>query len=122
MADPDTPAEWLARAAEATGIAERMHDALPRKTMLEIAAGYDAIGTPCWGQRRVRVAAERKQEVPVAQKVTFTDIYRSSNGDCWRLISDPSGRRVRHEPNPASESGRRWRPRWKTHRCKWPWT
>jgi hypothetical protein len=35
---------------------------------------------------------------------TSTDIYRSSNGDRWRLISDPvSGRRVvRHEPNPAS--------------------
>jgi hypothetical protein len=32
------------------------------------------------------------------------DIYRSSNGDRWRLISDPvSGRRfVRHEANPSS--------------------
>ena len=100
MADPNTPAEWLARAAEATGIAERMHDALPRKTMLEIAAGYERLARYA-GSAPVRVAAERKQEVPVAQ-VTFTDIYRSSNGDCWRLISDPSGRRVRHEPNPAS--------------------
>jgi hypothetical protein len=100
MADPNTPAEWLARAAEATGIAERMHDALPRKTMLEIAAGYERLARYA-GSAPVRVAAERKQQVPVAQ-VTFTDIYRSSNGDCWRLISDRSGRRVRHEPNPAS--------------------
>lgn len=32
------------------------------------------------------------------------DIYRSPNGDCWRLIRDPAtGRRfVRHEPNAAS--------------------
>jgi hypothetical protein len=36
--------------------------------------------------------------------VTSTDIYRSSNGDHWRLIGDSgSGRRlVRHEANPAS--------------------
>ena len=32
------------------------------------------------------------------------DIYKSSNGDCWRLIRDTSTARavVRHEPNPAS--------------------
>jgi hypothetical protein len=37
-------------------------------------------------------------------RVTSTDIYRSSNGDRWRLISDSeSGRRLlRHEPNRAS--------------------
>ena len=36
--------------------------------------------------------------------VSVTDIYRSSNGDRWRLIRDPdSGRTlVRHEPNPSS--------------------
>lgn len=31
-------------------------------------------------------------------------LYRSSNGDCWRLISDAASGRtfVRHEPNVAS--------------------
>jgi len=41
--------------------------------------------------------------------VSVTDIYRSSNGDCWRLIRYPdSGHSfVRHEPNPASGDVRR---------------
>jgi hypothetical protein len=32
------------------------------------------------------------------------DIYRSSNGDCWKLVRDTSTGRlvVRHEPNQAS--------------------
>ena len=32
------------------------------------------------------------------------DIYRSSNGDCWKLVRDNSTGRVvvRHEPNSAS--------------------
>jgi hypothetical protein len=32
------------------------------------------------------------------------DIYRSSNGDCWRLVRETSSGRqfVRHEPNPSS--------------------
>jgi hypothetical protein len=30
------------------------------------------------------------------------DIYRSPNGDRWRLISDSGRRFVRHEPNAAS--------------------
>jgi hypothetical protein len=32
------------------------------------------------------------------------DIYRSSNGDCWKLVHDTSTERVivRHEPNQAS--------------------
>ena len=36
--------------------------------------------------------------------VTSTEIYRSSNGDRWRLISNAeSGQRlVRHEANPSS--------------------
>jgi hypothetical protein len=36
--------------------------------------------------------------------VSVADIYRSSNGDRWRLIRDSeSGRAlVRHEPNPSS--------------------
>ena len=36
--------------------------------------------------------------------VSVTDIYRSSNGDRWRLVRDTeSGRAyVRHEPNPSS--------------------
>jgi hypothetical protein len=101
MADPETPAEWLARAAEANGIAERMHDTLPRKTMLEIAAGYERLARYA-ESAPTRAAAGRKQEMPVAQ-VTSTDIYLSSNGDRWQLIEDSFGRRlVRHEPNPAS--------------------
>ena len=43
MADPETPAELLARATEARGIAERMQRALVRKTMIEIAAGYERL-------------------------------------------------------------------------------
>jgi hypothetical protein len=59
-------------------------------TMLAIAAGYEKLA------RR----AEAKAEAPA----TSTDVYRSSNGDRWRLITDSvSGRRVvRHEPNSAS--------------------
>jgi hypothetical protein len=89
MADRKTPAEWTARATEARRIAERMDDSLAQKTMLEIAAGYE------------RLAAHAAE--PLAS-VTSMDIYRSSNGDRWRLISDrETGRRlVRHEPNPAS--------------------
>jgi hypothetical protein len=66
MADPKTPAEWTARATEARGVAERMDDPIARKTMLEIAAGYE------------RLAAQAAE--PLAS-VTSTDIYRSSNGD-----------------------------------------
>jgi len=35
---------------------------------------------------------------------SITDIYRSSNGDRWRLVrtTDPVANFVRHEPNPAS--------------------
>ena len=43
MADPETPAELLARATEARGIAERMQRARVRKTMIEIAAGYERL-------------------------------------------------------------------------------
>ena len=86
MADPKTPAEWMALATEARGIAERMNHPLARKTMLEIAAGYE------------RLAAHP------AEASNSMDIYRSSNGDRWRLVRDrETGRRlVRHEPNAAS--------------------
>jgi hypothetical protein len=90
MADPKTPAEWTARATDARAIAERMEDdPLARETMLEIAAGYERLA-----------ARAAKAMTPT----TSMDIYRSSNGDRWRLISDSeTGRRlVRHEPNPAS--------------------
>ena len=90
MADPKTPAEWTGRASEARGIAERMDDPLARKTMLEIAAGYERLAA--------RAAAE------ATTSIRSMDIYRSSNGDRWRLITDSeTGRRlIRHEPNPAS--------------------
>jgi hypothetical protein len=95
MADPETSGEWLARAAEAKGMAERMQDALARKTMLEIAAGYERLAS---------YAGSARSRAKTAVPITSTDIYRSSNGDRWRLISDPeTGHRlVRHEPNPAS--------------------
>jgi|SRR5690242_5407421 len=91
MADPNTSAEWTARATEARSLAEKMRDADARSTMLVIAAGYEKLA------RRAEVA---KAEA----SATSIGIYRSSNGDRWRLISDPvSGRRlVRHEPNRAS--------------------
>jgi hypothetical protein len=91
MADPSTSAEWMARATEARNLAEKMHDADARSTMLAIAAGYEKLA------KRAEVG---KTEAPA----TSTDIYRSSNGDRWRLISDSdTGRRlVRHEPNRAS--------------------
>ena len=89
MVDPKTPREWLTRATEARDIAERVQQPLARKTMLEIAAGYE---------RMARYAGSAT--VPA----TSTDIYRSSNGDRWRLISnaETSRRFVRHEPNRAS--------------------
>lgn len=91
MDDPPTSMQWMARATEARGLADRMRDRDARSTMLAIAAGYEELA------RRAEVL---KAEVPA----TSTDIYRSSNGDYWRLISNPvSGRRVvLHEPNPAS--------------------
>jgi hypothetical protein len=86
---PKTPAQWMARASEARSLADRMDDPLGRKTMLEIAAGYE------------RLAAHAAAE---AMTPASMDIYSSSNGDRWRLIShSATGRRlIRHEPNPAS--------------------
>ena len=45
MADPNTPAEWLRRlrCGSRPALPSGMHDALPRKTMLEIAAGYERL-------------------------------------------------------------------------------
>lgn len=36
--------------------------------------------------------------------VSITEIYRSSNGDCWHLVrtTDPTSALVRHIPNPPS--------------------
>jgi hypothetical protein len=92
MADPKTPAEWLARAEEASSIAERMQDPLARKTLLEVAAGYERLAS------YARLATTR------GYRAASMDIYHSSNGDRWLLIRDTeSGRKlVRHEPNPAS--------------------
>jgi hypothetical protein len=86
MAVPNKPAEWLARAAEANDFAEQAEDVSARKILFEIAAGYE----------RLALYARSAKQV--------ADIYRSSNGDRWRLITDSvSGRRfVRHEANPAS--------------------
>jgi hypothetical protein len=83
---------WLARAEEASGIAEPIQDPLAHKTLLEIAAGYE------------RLASYARSATTRGHRRASIDIYRSSNGDRWRLISDTgSGHRlVRHEPNPAS--------------------
>jgi hypothetical protein len=90
MDDSPTSTQWMARAAEARSLATRMRDPDSRSTMLSIAAGYE---------RLARRAEVTKAEAPVVP----TDIYRSSNGDRWRLVTNSSGRRlVRHEPNPAS--------------------
>ena len=90
MDDRPTSTQWMARAAEARSLAERMRDAEARSTMLAIAAGYEKLA--------------RRVEIAKAVAPTSTDIYRSSNGDRWRLISDSvTGRRlVRHEANLAS--------------------
>ena len=90
MDDPPPSTQWMARAAEARSLAARMRDADARSTMLAIAAGYEKLA--------------RRAEVTRAEAPASIDIYRSSNGDRWRLISDSvSGRRlVRHEANPAS--------------------
>jgi hypothetical protein len=63
--------------------------------MLEIAAGYERLAS---------YAGSARSRANRAAPITSTNIYCSSNGDHWRLISDPeSGRKlVRHEPNPAS--------------------
>ena len=91
MDDPPTSMQWMARATEARNLAETMRDSDARSTMLAVAAGYEKLA---------RRAAAAKAEV----LANSTDVYRSSNGDRWRLITDPvSGRRVvRHEPNTAS--------------------
>jgi hypothetical protein len=36
--------------------------------------------------------------------VSITEIYRSSNGDCWKLVrtTQPARALVRHIPNPPS--------------------
>ena len=97
---PQTLKQWMARAAEARSLAERMRDAEARSTMLAIAAGYEKLA--------------KRAEVITAEAPASIDIYRSSNGDRWRLISDSvSGRRlVRHEANPRIWWGRSQRPRW----------
>ena len=100
MADPQTPADWLARATEARSVAGRMHDAEARKSMLEIAAGYEQLAR--YAGSSSGLTTRHKQQAPAGQ-ATSADIYRSSNGDRWLLISDSSGQQlVRHEPNPAS--------------------
>ena len=43
MDDPPTSTQWMARAAEARSLAERMRDADARSTMLAIAAGYEKL-------------------------------------------------------------------------------
>jgi hypothetical protein len=90
MDDPPTSMQWMARATEARSLAERMRDSDARSTMLAIAAGYEKLA------RRAKAKSEAS--------ASCTDVYRSSNGDRWRLITDTvSGRRVvRHEPNLAS--------------------
>ena len=90
MDGPPTSTQWMARAGEARSLADRMRDADARSTMLAIAAGYEKLA--------------RRAEVTKAEAPASIDIYRSSNGDRWRLISNSvSGRRlVRHEANPAS--------------------
>jgi hypothetical protein len=91
MDDSQTPTQWMARATEARSLAEKMRDADARSTMLAIAAGYEKL-------------AKRAEAARAEASATSTDIYRSSNGDRWRLISDPDTGRglVRHEPNRAS--------------------
>jgi hypothetical protein len=93
MADPNTPAEWLARAAEATGIAERMHDALPRKTMLEIAAGYERLARYA-GSAPVRVEpdASSSSVFMLPKKLSMGALSQQS---ALRLIEQ-------HMPWPAS--------------------
>ena len=68
MADPKTPAEWVARAAEARNLAEKMRDADARSTMLAIAAGYEKL-------------AMRAEVTQAEASATPSDIYRSSNDD-----------------------------------------
>jgi hypothetical protein len=41
MSGPATPAQWLARAAEARAAADAMQDATAKRTMLAVAAGYE---------------------------------------------------------------------------------
>jgi len=91
MDDPPTSMQWMARAAKARSLAETMHDSAARSEMLAIAAGYEKL-------------ARRAEAARAEALTTSTDIYRSANGDRWRLITDTvSGRRVvRHEANPAS--------------------
>ena len=81
----------MARATEARSLAETTRDSDARSTMLAIAAGYEKLA---------RLAEAANVEAPA----NSTDVYRSANGDRWRLITDSvSGRRVvRHAPNPAS--------------------
>jgi hypothetical protein len=68
-----------------------MRDKDAQSTMMAIAAGYEKL-------------ARRSEVTKAGGPATSIDLYRSSNGDCWRLINYPiSGRKfVRHEPNPAS--------------------
>ena len=81
MDDPPTSTQWMARATEARSLAETMRDSDARSTMLAIAAGYET---------RARRAEGASAEAPA----NSTDVYRSSNGDRWRLITDSVGRRV----------------------------
>ena len=76
MDDPPTSTQWMARAIEAKSLAETMRDSDARSTMLAIAAGYEKLA---------RLAEGANVEAPA----NFTDIYHSSNGDRWRLITTP---------------------------------
>lgn len=90
MDDPPNSKQWMARATEARSRAEAMRDPYARSEMLTIAARYEKL-------------AKRAEVTRAEAPATSADIYRSSNGDRWRLVSDSSGQRfVRHDPNPAS--------------------
>jgi hypothetical protein len=86
MDDPPTSMQWMARTTEAMSLAETMHDSDARATMIAIAAGYEKL-------------ARRAEAARAEALATSTDVYRSANGDRWRLITDTVCGR---EANPAS--------------------
>ena len=101
MDDPPTSTQWMARASEARSLAETMRDNDARSTMLAIAASYEKLA---------RRAEAPKAEVPA----NSTDVYRSSNGDRWRLITDSvSGAELFGMSRTPLLADRSQRPRWK---------
>jgi hypothetical protein len=64
MASPTTLEQWLARAAEARAIADTLHDAATKRTMLGVAAAYEKMARYAASLPSTRLPTEESDAGP----------------------------------------------------------